>query len=347
MSRRPHLEILRHRPLTRDGWQLDIRQYRDRRHHDPTKMPLLFVPGYCMNTFILQFHPGATPSMVEYLCHQGHEVFTANLRGQGGSRRRGGSRRYGFRQLSLIDLPLALEVARHEGRARNPRRLAAVGCSLGATVIYGYLAHHRAPADHGLGALIAVGGPLRWDHAHPLLELLFASPRLAASLPIVGTRHLARLALPVASRLPFLMQLYMNTDQVDLRQANQLVKTIDDPNPWLNLQIAHWVRDRDLVVAGVDVTRAMAKVHDLPLLCILANRDGVVPPRAALSITDHLGSDDVEILVAGDDDRWYAHADLFIAHGAEERVFAPMADWLAARSRTSEHPDRNVGSGKF
>jgi esterase/lipase len=123
----------------------------------------------------------------------------------------------------------------------------------------------------------------------------------------------------------------MNAARIDLSQAAEIVKTVDDPIPNLNRQIAHWVRERDLIVDRRNVTRSMAEVQNLPLLCVLANRDGVVPPEAALSILDHIGSRDTEVLVAGDHEHWYAHADLFIAQDAEQRVFGPMADWLERR----------------
>lgn len=314
--------------MTVDGWRLDIRQYRDPEHFDPGLLPIVIIPGYSMNTFILQFHPSGR-SMVEYLTQRGFEVFTANLRGQGGSMRIRGDRAIGFRQLALIDYELAESTALAESSTEHDA-VAAIGCSLGGSVLYGHLAHHVD--DHDIAALVSVGAPLRWERVHPLLEIAFRSPTLAGSLPIMGTRAMARAALPFVQKMPFLLQLYMNTEQIDLSRADELVKTVEDPNPHLNRQIAHWIRERDLMVDDVNVTRAMRHIDDLPLLCILANRDGIVPPEAALSITDYLGTDDIEVLVAGDERHWFAHADLFISHGAEDVVFSPLADWLSERS---------------
>src|SRR5690554_8232290 len=102
------------RPETADGWRLDVVCYRDSRRFDARKKPLLMIPGYAMNVFILSFHPTGM-SMIEYLCAQGFEVWAANLRGQGASRyvaksakspkarRFGRGERvptYGFRELS-------------------------------------------------------------------------------------------------------------------------------------------------------------------------------------------------------------------------------------------------------
>src|SRR5690606_12788895 len=92
--------------------------------------------------------------------------------------------------------------------------------------------------------------------------------------------------------------LYMNPKIIDLSAADELVKTIDDPSSHLTRQIAHWIRNRDLVVDGLDVTRALRKVKN-PLMCILANQDGIVTPESALSVFDHIGSHEVDLLRVG------------------------------------------------
>ncbi|MEM1348411.1 MAG: hypothetical protein AAGI01_07655, partial [Myxococcota bacterium] len=60
----------------------------------------------------------------------------------------------------------------------------------------------------------------------------------------------------------------------------------------------------------------------------LGNGDGIVPPASVLSVLDHIGSTDTEVVIAGDDEVYFAHADLFIAQGAQEQVFAPIGRWL-------------------
>jgi polyhydroxyalkanoate synthase len=311
----------------RDGWKLDIKQYSLPEKRDPRLHPILIIPGYCMNTFILAFHPRGR-SLVEYLCSQGFDVFTANLRGQGDSARgQRGTRRIGFRELGLVDLPAAIEFAL--GRAAKDR-LHLVGCSLGGSIAYGYLAHHVD--RHPLLTMVSMGAPLRWDRAHPLLKVLFSSKRLAALVDLRGTRRLARAALPLAQRVPRLLSIYMNTSQIDLTKADELVRTVDDPHSHLNVQIVNWVQSGDLIVAGKNVAEALAEL-DLPLLNIFANADGIVPPDAARSIQAHVGSKDFQHLEVGDASSWFAHADMFISDTAEHRVFEPMARWLKQRDR--------------
>jgi len=205
-----------------------------------------------------------------------------------------------------------------------------VGCSLGATMVYAYLAHHTE--DHGVGQVIAMGGPLRWDDPHLAVRIAFSSARLAGLLPVKGTRLLARAALPLLVRVPSLLGLYMNADRIDLSRADQLVNTVEDPVPFINRQVARWIKAGDLIVGGVNVTHALPRVVGPDVLCVLANRDGIVPPAAARSVETILGADRVHVLEVGEDDAWYAHADLFIGDSCQQDVFEPMRAWLAARA---------------
>lgn len=311
----------------RDGWGLELKQYWDPEHHDASKKPVVMIPGYCMNTFILNFHPSGE-SIVQFLTRHGFEVWTANLRGQGDSKRHAGRRKFGFRELSLVDLPIVFDTVLRRGRSERDK-LDVIGCSLGATFTYAYLAHHLD--DHPIGALASLGGPLRWEKAHPLLTVAFASAQVAGMVKVFGTRAMAKRALPIAKKVPSVLSIYMNTDHIDLEHSDKLVQTVDDPVPYLNKQIAHWLRTKDLYVGGVNVTKAMKHI-DIPLLAVAANRDGIVPPESAMSSVDWFGSDDIEILRVGDNDNWFAHADLFINDEADRRVFRPLVSWLDSKN---------------
>lgn len=312
------------RPHNRAGWQLEIKRFVNPRTLIAGRRPLVMIPGYCMNTFILSYHPRGT-SMVGHLVDQGFEVWTANLRGQGGSKMGSGNRRYGFQDLGLVDFPVVRDLVLDETRT-DADALDVIGCSLGSTVLYTYLAHHHE--DHRIGGLVNIGGPLRWNAVHPLVRTLLASPTLAASFPVRGTRHIARAALPFLQKTPSILSLYMNADICDLSNASELVKTVDDPCMHLTRQIAHWVKNKDLVVNGVNVSDALGNI-DIPVMCILASHDGIVPPKAALSILDHVRSPRTKVLEVGDRQTPYAHADLFISNDAVDKVFAPLANWLA------------------
>lgn len=318
------VKIERHSPEG-GGWLLDVRRHVSEARLDRDRRPIVLIPGYCMNTTPLGFHPQG-PSMIELLCERGFEVWTANLRGQGDSRSVGGPRDVGFRELVLGDLRLALDFIRGKTESRAGL-LDVVGCSLGGTYLFAYLA--LLPKSHGIGSVVGIGAPLRWDDAHPLLRLAFASPRIVSQIRVSGTRRIAGFALPLlARRAPQLLGIYMNSSICDLTKAEELVKTVEDPIPKLNGEIARWMRARDLEINGVNVTEAL-RGSDRPLLCIVANRDGIVPHKAAVSPMGVFRSAD--LISVGDERTWFAHADLFISRHAQERVFNPLADWLAAK----------------
>lgn len=317
------MQVTEERLDTGDGWRLDIKRYRDPARFDPDKAPVLIVPGYCMNTFILAFHPRGR-SLVEYVTSHGYEVWTSNLRGQGDSQRvASDAGRVGFAQLALRDIPRVVDYVASSTASRRPAPHA-IGCSLGGTFLFAYLAHH--PNSHGLSSVVGMGAPLRWLDLHPLVQVAFRSATVASMVRVKGTRRMARLALPVAKRIPGLLSMYMNTDHIDLSDAGQLTQTVDDPHPYLNVQIARWVTAQDLKVRGLDVTRGLKQVT-LPLLAIYANGDGIVPPKVATSVTEAIGGR-ADALEAGDDDVWFAHADMFINDQAEARVFEPLVEWL-------------------
>lgn len=323
----PSIEIERYWPKS-SGWELDVRRHVIPAKRDRRLRPLLLVPGYCMNTTPLGFHPEG-PSLIEFLADRGFEVWTSNLRGQGDSRSRGGPRNVGFRELALGDLSQAIDHVRaHTETGKD--RVDVIGCSLGGTYLFAYLAHN--PDSHAIGSIVTMGAPLRWLGANRVMKLVLGSSRVASRLHISGTRRIVGIVAPfLAARAPSLLSVYLNAKTIDISAADELVKTVEDPIAYLNGEIASWLKATDLTVDGVNVTQALRRI-DRPLLCIVANRDGIVPGPAARSALDAIGSTDRELLAVGTDDTWFAHADLFVSRHAQKQVFEPLAKWLEKRS---------------
>ncbi|MBI2897514.1 MAG: alpha/beta fold hydrolase [Deltaproteobacteria bacterium] len=303
------------------GWRLALRRVRAPKLV-PGRRPVVIVPGYGMNSFIFGFHPRGA-SLEEYLAEKGLDVWAVDLRAQGESIRDGGSMRFDMVDLALTDLRLAIDhvAARAEG---GTSRVDVLGASLGATLMYMLAA--RGPSVH-LGSLVAIGGPLRWIDVHPVIRWLARSPEVIGMVPFPETRRLAQRALPLILRFPKVLEIYVHTDIVDTRQMSTMLRTVETPSRHVNRQIAHWILDRDLKVDGINVTEALGRVV-LPLLCVVANADGIVPPSTALSGYHAIGSVYKDVLEVGDDRMPFAHADLFVSNDAHELVFEPIALWL-------------------
>jgi pimeloyl-ACP methyl ester carboxylesterase len=288
---------------------------------------VLIVPGYGMNSFIFGFHPRGT-SMERGLAEQGLEVWSVNMRRQGQSRpSRGSPPPPSLRAFADVDLNALIDgvLARTRSTARSADL---IGCSLGGSIAYAHLALRP---DHRVGSVVAVGSPLRWEQIPTIFRVAFFSPGLVGHVRLAGTQPMARAVFPLLRFAPKAVSLYMNPANVDLSAASELTRTVDDPHPAVNADIARWFRSRDLIVRGVNVSDALGDVS-VPLLVVAANRDGIVPDSAALSVVDRWGSSDVDVLRVGDEAEWYAHADLFIGNRAPELVFDPIAEWLRAHN---------------
>lgn len=324
------LDVERSRQPTGDGWLLAMRRVTSRSPSPldgARKRPVLIVPGYGMNSFIFGFHPTGR-SLEGHLAWRGHEVWSVDLRGQGGSRLEPGATRraYGLAEMALVDVDAAITHVLASTRT-GADRVDVIGCSLGASLMFAQAVVGR---DARMGSLVSLGGPLRWERVHPAVRLAFGSPWLAGAIPFRGTRALARAALPLLARVPSVLSVYMNPSVSDVSRVDELVQTVEDPIPQVNREIAEWIRDRDLTVRGVNVTTGVADLSN-PLLCVVAMGDGIVPPETARSSFRLSQATSRQMLEVGHRDLPIAHADLFIANEAHGLVFDPLARWLAAQ----------------
>jgi len=312
---------MHHRIDNHDGWTLSLFQTIPKLRRHPR--PLLIVPGFGMNSFIFSFHPTGL-SLEAFLAEAGFEVWRVDLRAQGETYSTKNDR-FNFRldDLAVTDLSAAVDyVSAHNGGSRVDM----IGASLGGTLMF---AHAVLVKDHKLGAMVAMGSPLRWVDMNPLLRVAALVPEAAGLIRMKGTRALAQLALPTLARLaPKALSPYLNVRITDISHAAEMLRTVEDPNPWINRQLAYWLRHRDLVLRGHNICTELAQVTN-PLLTVIATYDGVVPRATAMFPHTHIGTHDKELLEIGSREMRLAHADLFISDPAQERVFAPIAAWLA------------------
>lgn len=291
----------------------------------PKPRPLVIVPGYGMNSFIFSFHPKGL-SLEASLAARGIEVWSVDLRGQGESVADGAKdpKRYTLADLAGPDVGAALRYVREVAEPAGGK-LDVLGASLGASLVFGHLAMHPdAPVER----LVTLGGLVTWVKVPAMLRALFGSPWLMGHLPFRGTRKLAGFALPALAKVaPGLLSMYLHTGSTDIEHARTMVQTVEDPNPHINREIAEWIASKELVLGGVNVSRALPSMR-YPLLCVLAMQDGIVPPETSRDVFDAIGSEQKVLLEVGTPDAPVAHADLFLSTGAQERVFAKIADFL-------------------
>lgn len=317
------MELIRHLVSNNDGWKLELRQA-----WEPSKLrkdmrPVAIITGYGMNTFILGYNPSGV-SMEEYFAREGFEVWSINFRAQGGSLRVGGSRNYGIADAALTDLRVAADYV--IGNTRTGRdRLDLVGCSLGGTYVFTYVS---LVPNNPVTAIVSLGGLLRWVNIHPAVRVIFGSPTLAGLVRVRHVRHAAKLFLPLITRFaPRLLEIYIHGNLVDMSKFREIVKTVEDPNPVLNRELSQWIINKDLVVNGRNITEEFRRLRN-PLLCVIANGDGIVPPETARSAYDLSPARHKDVFVVGDDRLRFAHADLFVSRYSEEMVFKPIVEWL-------------------
>ncbi len=305
------------------GWRLAMSRRRPVGDAPHAARPVLIVPGYGMNSYIFGFHPRG-PSMIDCLSARGLEVWTVDLRGQGRSIRARGNNRYGLADLAIEDLGAAIAHVL-ANTMTGATTVDIVGCSLGTALAFAHVASVPAAPVH---ALVSMAGLVTWKGAHPVVRFAFGSPRLVGLMRIRNTRQLARLALPLLTKVaPSLLSVYLNGRSTDLTHVSKLVQAVEDPHPVINREIAEWIRRGDLVVRGVNVSKKLPELGH-PFFCVVANDDGIVLPETSRHTYDVIGSEKKRLLIVGDPEQPIAHADLFLFTGAQERVFRPIADFL-------------------
>jgi pimeloyl-ACP methyl ester carboxylesterase len=291
---------------------------------DKGRAPIIIVPGYGMNSFIFGFHPSERSLEAALAHHAGASVYSPDLRGSGRSRS-SDTRGYGIAELGVDDLGAVVAWVREQEHAE---RVHLVGCSLGAALAFAYIAHRGS--DH-VASFVSLGGLVRWVEVPPLLRVAFASPEVMGRVQVRGSRRIVSVALPLILRtFPRLLSLYVNSVSSDLTRTREIVQTVEDPHAPVNEEVAAWIARRDLIVRGVNVSKAIEEMT-FPTLCVVAREDGIVPEATGRDVYDRIGAADKDLLlVGGDPDKPIAHADLFLSKGAEERIFVPIARFLVA-----------------
>jgi len=311
------LAVEDHRVTTWDGWSLSLHRSPDAR---AGAAPVLFVPGYGMNGWIFRYHPNAR-SFMGHLVDAGLDPWWVDLRGTSTSRRRRGAPAPSLRDQALIDLPSAFD---YIAAATGADRVSAIGCSLGGSLLYAWAG---LDPQHRIERLVTMGSPLRWGHTAITRTFAWGLPA-AGSVPMRGTRRLARVALPVAGTIaPWALSLYLNPKITQIRPSRMLTRTVEDPAPTINRDLGRWMRTGDLHLDGVNVTDALSR-YSRPLLLIFGSGDGICPEAASTSATERTSGPVDTLRVDHPDGHRVGHADLFISELAPSHVFPRVSRFL-------------------
>jgi pimeloyl-ACP methyl ester carboxylesterase len=135
MKQPSELVIRTHYVNNHDGWELELRQCYHPHRLNTELRPLMIVPGYGMNAFIFGYHPNGV-SMEAALAGKGFDVWSVNLRAQGGSRRKGKKKPYTMADIAKHDIPAAIQGILKHTAANNADAVDGIGCSLGGTFLY-------------------------------------------------------------------------------------------------------------------------------------------------------------------------------------------------------------------
>ncbi|MCX7945092.1 MAG: alpha/beta fold hydrolase [Deltaproteobacteria bacterium] len=307
----------------KDGWELFIEKLIDNKKFDRSLSPALLIPGYGMNSFIFNYHPNGK-SLAKYIADKGFEVWMVNFRQMGRSKCYDDMRyeRYSLYDIAKYDLYSTVSFIK-EVTSSKRRDIHFLSCSLGASIGFIYFAFF---GEEDIRSFTNLGGPLRWIRIHPFIRTLFYSSTILKNIKIKRARELAKRLLPLIGKTPIL-SIYLHSEHIDMSKADEFVETVENPNRFINAEIAQWMKQKDLIYEGKNITHEFNKFSK-PLLCLIANADGIVPPETVRFPLYIASSKIKDEMIIGNETIKFAHADLYISRYAQKMFFEPFSEWL-------------------
>lgn len=277
------------------------------------RTPLLLLHGFGQNR--LAWHQPQR-SLVNHLCAEGFEVFNAELRGHGRSRRAGAKPSHTLAHAVNEDLPAALELAARHGPSG---RCFMLGHSLGGIVAYAVAARGHAR----IAGVVTLGAPLVFGRGSATLSLLRkgiarAGVNPATSFPMAQIRAALRRSASLwdLSWIPAPLRAWApGSMEPELRDS--YLRTAFDGGSFGEL---HGVFDAQDAVAAAWSQCAT------PALIIAGSADLLAPTASVRPGFD---------LHPGPDRSWaelpFGHGDLLLGRDAPRRVWPLVTRWLTAR----------------
>lgn len=288
-----------------------------------TRTPVFLVPSLINRWFVLDLRPGA--SLVEALVDAGFDVWLLDW----------GIPRDEDRHTTWADvLDRLARMARIVLRRTSQTKLAVLGYCMGGTLTAIDAALHpervaalmtlAAPIDFARGGMLQRMVDPRWFDAGAIADAGNVPPHqmqagftaLRPTLDVAKAIGLADLAGNRAARTSFVALEAWASDNIPF------------PGEAYRTYITE-LYQRNALVAGTHVVRGRRvdlRAITAPTLSIVADRDAICPPPAAVSLLDLVGTQDVTTLrVAG------GHVGACVGSRAAKEMYPALISWLRPR----------------
>jgi polyhydroxyalkanoate synthase len=297
---------------------------------DKTRGTVLLIHGFGQNRYT--WHTSRR-SFSNHLADQGFDVFNADLRGHGRSRRFGRVRPRLFDEYVLRDLPLFVEEAK---RLSGHDEVFLIGHSMGGLISYCGAA---SGLRNSLRGIVSIGSPYRFGLGSLVLDV---ASRVGNALRVAGvlnsnpTVPLRSVARVLGDRLavwdsPFFfspLRAWVPKSVEDDVMREYLRRAFDQAS--LSTMLAIFRTGRYDGVHSEDGFRdygiAFEQV-DIPLLVVAGTKDRIVPPASVRPAYERSRSTDKSYREFP-----LGHVDLIVGRDAPATVWASIADWLTARA---------------
>ncbi len=324
---------------TADGWRIAIHYYAPR--GEKVGKPVILCHGMASNRFRFDLKNG--PSLAEFLRNQNREVWVAELRGSGYSRRSGfllsdSPLNWGFDDHLNYDVKAIIE---HVIRETDADSVHWIGHSMGGMLIEAHLAREEPSA---VASALALGSPTDFsemgNHAFRYALKMRWMLKIVPFNPLIP---LAKCFLPLAKLAPGFLSIFFCLENIEWRMARKIsaigAELVSSSVLWLDM--ARFLSEEKFAdpfgrsyLEGFDASR-------IPLLAICGTKDLMAPEKAVLSICKAETSNSVrESVVLGKRTGFlhdYGHMDILIGDRAREEVFPIIESWLARWDDSDSH----------
>ncbi|HSQ66302.1 MAG TPA: alpha/beta fold hydrolase [Polyangiaceae bacterium] len=284
------------------------------------RLPLLLVPSMINRWYVLDLRPGA--SLAAALAARGLDVFCLDW----------GVPQDEDRHLSWDEVVRRLEHAMHRVlRVTGQERLGVLGYCMGGTLS----AIAAARNQDRVAALANLAGPVDFAKGGLLTELVAPQHFDAEAVASAGNVSPMQMqsgfwALRPTGQLAKWFGLADRGDDPAFRDAFEALETWAGDNiPFPAAAYTTYIRElyqENRLVRGEHAV--MGERVDLanircPLLSIVADRDTICPPAAALALAEKVSSKDKQVVTASG-----GHVGAVVGSKAQKTLYPPIADWF-------------------